>query len=78
VPGNCLRDSIVRAGLDPEDLPDRDAASMDYASGKSRAKAWKDVWVAGQGVGGFDDVPTVAELVERMRHEFRQGIGRLT
>lgn len=76
VPGNYLRGSIVRAGLDPEHLPDRDAASMDYASGKSRAKAWKDVWGAGQGVGGIDDVPTVAELVGRMSHEFRLGISR--
>lgn len=72
VPGNYLRESIARAGLDPDRLPGRESDSMDYSSVKSRAKAWKDVWGAGQGVGSIDDLPTVAELVERMAAEFRQ------
>jgi nitronate monooxygenase len=77
VHGNYLRASIVRAGLDPDHLPVRDADSLDYSSGRSRAKAWRDVWGAGQGVGSIDDVPTVADLVARMTTEFAEAARRL-
>lgn len=77
VPGNYLRASIEQAGLDPDHLPARDAESMDYSSGNSRAKAWKDVWGAGQGVGGIDDVPSVDALVGRLASEFAQASARL-
>ena len=33
-------------------------------------KAWRDVWSAGQGVGQIDDVPSVAELVTRLKREY--------
>jgi nitronate monooxygenase len=68
VHGNYLRKSIVAAGLDPENLPESDKSKMSFGSGS--AKAWRDIWGAGQGVGLMDDVPTVAELVERLKAEY--------
>ncbi|TFW32707.1 NAD(P)H-dependent flavin oxidoreductase [Massilia horti] len=75
VHGNYLRSSIVNAGLDPDALPQSDKSKMSFGSGS--AKAWRDIWGAGQGVGLMDDVPTVAELVERLKAEYRAAQRRL-
>lgn len=79
VHGNYIRESIVNAGLDPDALPESDKSKMNFAGDK--AKAWKDIWGAGQGVGLMDDIPSVAELVARLRREYdetrsRLGMGR--
>ncbi|WP_233861907.1 NAD(P)H-dependent flavin oxidoreductase [Paraburkholderia adhaesiva] len=79
VHGNYIRESIMNAGLDPDALPESDKTKMNFAGDK--AKAWKDIWGAGQGVGLMDDIPTVAELVARLRREYdetrsRLGVGR--
>jgi nitronate monooxygenase len=79
VHGNYIRESIVNAGLDPDALPESDKSKMNFGSDK--AKAWKDIWGAGQGVGLMSDVPSVAELVERLKGEYdaaktRLGIAR--
>lgn len=71
VHGSYLRGSIAKLGLDPDDLPDGDKAMMDFAAGGgSRAKVWKGIWSAGQGVGSIHDIPSVAELVARMEQEY--------
>jgi nitronate monooxygenase len=70
VHGNYLKKSIVASGLDPDNLPDKDKTSMDFGSAVA-AKAWKDIWGAGQGVGTIDDVPSTAELIARMKAEYR-------
>lgn len=75
VHGNYIRESIVNAGLDPDALPESDKSRMNFGSDK--AKAWKDIWGAGQGVGLMDDVPTVAELVERLKKEYDETKARL-
>ncbi|MFC5510859.1 NAD(P)H-dependent flavin oxidoreductase, partial [Massilia jejuensis] len=62
VHGNYLKKSIVNAGLDPEALPESDKSKMSFGDGGSKAKAWRDIWGAGQGVGLMHDVPTVAEM----------------
>jgi nitronate monooxygenase len=78
VHGNYLKKSIVTAGLDPENLPQADKSVMNFASGGgSKAKAWRDIWGAGQGVGLMDDVPTVAEVVERLSREYAAARQRL-
>ena len=69
VPGNYLKQSIVNAGLDPDNLPQADKSAMNFSSGTG-AKAWRDIWGAGQGVGMMDDVPTVAEVVARLHSEY--------
>ena len=71
VHGNYLKKSIVLAGLDPDHLPQADKTAMNFGSGEgSKAKAWRDIWGAGQGVGLMTDVPTVAEMVARLQDEY--------
>lgn len=71
VHGNYLKPTVIKAGLDPDDLPSADKSAMNFGSGGNTAvKAWKDIWGAGQGVGNIDDVPTTAALVERLRNEY--------
>jgi len=66
VHGNFLRPSIQAAGRDPDDLGK--PASYDF--GTAEAKAWRDIWAAGQGVGEIRDVPTAAELCRRLADEY--------
>lgn len=69
--GNYLKPSIVQAGLDPENLPKSDPAAMNFgAGGSSGAKAWRDIWGCGQGIGAVHDVPGAGELVARLEREF--------
>jgi len=70
VHGNYLRGSIVAAGLDPEHLPEADPSTMDFAAATG-AKAWRDIWGAGQGVGGVTEVVAAAALVDRLATEYR-------
>ncbi len=77
VHGSYLKGSVVNAGLDPDDLPEGELHHMNFASGSSKAKAWRDIWGAGQGVGTIDDIPSVADLVERMEAEYREAASRL-
>ena len=75
VHGNYLKKSIVNAGLDPDALPESDKSKMSFGDGS--AKAWRDIWGAGQGVGLMDDVPTVAEMVARLKREYKAARQRL-
>jgi len=72
VAGNYLRRSVVEAGLDPDHLPDRDKVSMSFESAKASqaAKAWRDIFGAGQGVGMIDDILPAAEAIARMRRDY--------
>lgn len=70
VAGNYLKSSIVAAGLDPDNLPPRDKTAMDFGGGA--AKAWRDIWGAGQGVGNIADAPPAAELIDRLKREYAQ------
>jgi nitronate monooxygenase len=73
VSGNYLKPSIKNAGLDPDNLPEADKSSMNFGSGgNTDAKAWKDIWGSGQGIGLIKDDPSVEELVERISQEFQQ------
>lgn len=75
VHGNYLRPSIVAQGLDPDNLPPRDKTAMDFGSGS--AKAWRDIWGSGQGVGSMTDVPPTAELIARLKREYEDARARL-
>ena len=73
VSGNYLKPSIKNAGLDPDNLPDADKSSMNFGSGgNTDAKAWKDIWGSGQGIGGIKDDPSVKYLVTRLKEEYNQ------
>jgi nitronate monooxygenase len=79
VHGNYLKKSVVAAGLDPESLPEANKSAMNFGSGDgSKSKAWRDIWGAGQGVGMMQDVPTVAEMVERLAAEYHAARRRLS
>ncbi|UCV09682.1 NAD(P)H-dependent flavin oxidoreductase [Dechloromonas denitrificans] len=70
VHGNYLSKSILAAGLDPANLPVKDKTAMSFGSAGD-AKAWKDIWGAGQGVGTIGEVMPTAELVARLHEEYR-------
>ena len=78
VHGNYLRESIVKAGLDPDHLPEADKSKMNFGSGgNSAAKAWKDIWGVGQGVAVIDEVLPTAELVNQLEAEYQAARARL-
>jgi len=68
VHGNYLRQSIINAGLDPDHLPSSDPSRMDFSSGS--AKAWRDIWGSGQGIGLIEEIVTTEALIARLRHEY--------
>ncbi len=78
VHGNYLRPSIVAAGLDPDKLPDGDVSSMNFGSGgDTSAKAWKDIWGCGQGIGAVKAVMPTAEMVARLQREYQAARSRV-
>lgn len=78
VHGNYLRPSILNAGLDPDNLPESDPSKMDFGSGgDTDAKAWKDIWGCGQGIGAVKEVPPAAEMVARLKREYEAAKNRL-
>ena len=71
VHGNYLRQSIVSAGMDPENLPEGDLKTMNFGSGgNTKAKAWKDIWGSGQGIGPVTAVRPVAEFVAELEEQY--------
>ncbi len=71
VHGNYLRPSIERAGLDPDNLPQADPSKMNFGSGGNQeAKAWRDIWGCGQGIGAVKSIPGAGELVARLAAEY--------
>ena len=79
VPANYLKASVMRAGLDPDNLPVGDKSTMIFGSDSNqKAKPWRDIWSAGQGAGQIHDVPSTAALVDRLEAEYRAARNRLT
>jgi len=76
--GNYLKASIEAAGLDPAHLPEADPSKMNFGSGgDTAAKAWKDIWGCGQGIGSVEAVLPAAELVARLAREYAAARVRL-
>ena len=75
--GNYLRPSVIAAGLDPDNLPIADPSKMDFETATSGAKAWKDIWGCGQGVGAVKTVEPVSSMVDRLKAEYRAARARL-
>ncbi len=69
VHGNYLRGSITAAGLDPENLPTSDPSKMNFGGGA--AKAWKDIWGSGQGIGAIDSIEPAGDRIVRLIEEYR-------
>lgn len=77
VHGNYLRGSIAAAGLDPDHLPEGDPSKMDFAAAIGGAKAWKDIWGCGQGIGAVGRVQPAADLVAQLQREYEAGKTRM-
>ena len=71
VHGNYLRQSIERAGLDPANLPEGDIKTMDFGTGEgSKAKAWRDIWGSGQGIGAVRAVEPAADYIASLSADY--------
>ncbi|TQR18513.1 NAD(P)H-dependent flavin oxidoreductase [Psychrobacillus soli] len=68
VHGNYLKPSIQAAGLDPDNLPESDPSKMNF--GETSAKAWKDIWGSGQGIGSINEVTSVAKFIKKLDKEY--------
>ncbi len=78
VHGNYLRSSIVASGMDPDNLPEGDLKTMNFGGDNgSKAKAWRDIWGSGQGIGVVDRVESVADRVARLAEEYAAAKARL-
>jgi len=68
--GNYLKGSVRNAGMDPDNLPQADASSMNFSDGSSKPKAWKTIWGSGQGIGAVKSVGPAGAIVDRMEKEY--------
>ncbi|MFQ6185132.1 NAD(P)H-dependent flavin oxidoreductase [Sinorhizobium meliloti] len=75
--GNYLKPSILAAGMDLANLPEADPSKMDFGTATEGAKAWKDIWGCGQGIGAVREVGTVARLIDRLEQEYDAARARL-
>jgi nitronate monooxygenase len=76
--GNYLKGSIRNAGMDPDHLPESDPSKMNFATGDaSTAKAWKDIWGCGQGIGAVREITSAEQLIMRLKREYEEARQRL-
>ena len=68
--GNYLKPSIIASGMDADNLPEADKSKMDFGAATSGAKAWKDIWGAGQGIGAVKSIEPIAKIVDRLENEY--------
>ena len=76
VHGNYLAPSIRMAGLDPAKLPESDPSKMNFG-GDVAAKAWKDIWGCGQGIGAIDKVQKAGDFIAQLKREYEEARQRL-
>jgi nitronate monooxygenase len=78
IPGSYLKGSIANAGMDPDNLPEGSKADMDFGkASKFDAKAWKDIWGAGQGVGDINEILPAREIVLKIEREYKDTLAGL-
>ena len=77
VHGNYLRSSIRAQGLDPDNLPDA-KSGLDYSSGQSKPKSWKQIWGAGQGIGVIEKSQAAADFIDQLRAEYQQAFEQMS
>ena len=78
VHGNYLAPSIAQAGLNPNDLPESDPSAMNFGSGGNQeAKAWRDIWGCGQGIGAVKSRMSTADYVDKLEAEYLGAIDAL-
>jgi len=76
--GNYLRPSIESAGLDPDNLPVSDPTKMAFGSGgNTDAKAWKDIWGSGQGIGAVKTTGPAAQYIDKLYDVYQAARARV-
>lgn len=77
--GNYLKGSIRNAGMDPDNLPQSDPSKMNFGTGEgaNAAKAWRDIWGSGQGIGAIREIMGASELVARLQREYAEAKARI-
>jgi nitronate monooxygenase len=78
VHGNYLRQSILAAGMDPDDLPEADAKKMSFAGGEGSKKAWRDIWGSGQGIGAVERVQPAGDYIDELARDYEAAKSELT
>lgn len=69
--GNYLRQSIEATGMDPDHLPEADPSKMDFQKATTGAKAWKDIWGCGQGIGAVKEILPAGQLIKRWIEQYK-------
>nr|WP_255286761.1 nitronate monooxygenase [Bacillus sp. AFS037270] len=77
VKANMLIPSIKKAGLDPKQLVKKDQVNFDDMQKETNAKAWKDIWSAGHGVGAIDRIESAADIIGRLELEYRVALQKI-
>ncbi|GGC51956.1 NAD(P)H-dependent flavin oxidoreductase [Chelatococcus reniformis] len=78
VHGNYLRASIIRSGLDPDNLPTSDPSKMNFGDDGKKVKAWRDIWGSGQGIGAVKEIVGAGELVARLKREYLEALDEVS
>ncbi|PGY06477.1 nitronate monooxygenase family protein [Bacillus sp. AFS031507] len=71
---NMLVPSIKKAGLDPDKLVKKDKVNFDNMQRETNAKAWKDIWSAGHGVGAINKIESVSEIISSLEKEYKEAL----
>ena len=77
VHGNYLKGSIVAQGLDPDNLDVSDSSKMNFSSGTSKPKSWKEIWGSGQGISAVKSILPAEDLVKRINNEYVEAKSKL-
>ena len=72
IANNILRPSIEKSGFDPDNIPSSAKSKLDFDDPHNGAKAWRDIWSAGHGVGEVKEILTVKEIVASLTTQYRQ------
>lgn len=71
VKANMLKPSIIKEGLDPDNLRKKEI-DFSHMEKDSDVKAWRDIWSAGHGVGSIKEVQTTTGIVKQLEKEYLQ------
>lgn len=74
VKANMLKPSIIKAGLNPETLKKKDSVNFDSMQRETNAKAWKDIWSAGQGVEAINEIQPASAIIKQLEAEYKEAL----
>lgn len=67
---NFLRPSIIENGLDPNGLQKPAGGEINIDGGGANAKAWKEIWSAGQGIGAVKRAEPAGDWINGLAQEY--------